>query len=259
MTETHGVSEPRASEPRASEPRGATPDRLRDGVRDALLTALRDDADRSGAPAARRLAAAGAAGTLGAIGALLLLSGHPFGHHPAWHHLTFACLWAALLVVVFALYWLRVRTPRWPLGDASRTALIALGLAGFAAPLSPDPHMLHAWSAWWAGAWLDRALGPFVSAFALGMASSLPLAALAYWLSVPRVRRPERRLALAAAAMIAALLAPGIALQCVGEPWRAALGWLLGALGGAGAGVGFVRVVSPPPSRPGAAAHARRP
>ena len=33
----------------------------------------------------------------------LLLSGHPYEHHPTWHVLLFSVVWSGLLVVMFAL------------------------------------------------------------------------------------------------------------------------------------------------------------
>jgi hypothetical protein len=210
-----------------------TPEALREGVREGVVAAL----GQTGAPAARRLLAAGAAGVLGSVGAVFLLAGHPFGHHPSWHLATFSCLWGALLVVAFALVWLRIRTPDWPLADGARVGLVALGLAGLAALLSPDPHVLHAWQETGVARWLAEIGGGIASALGLGLAVGLPASLLGAVSTPRRVHRRDRRLVAVAAGMVTLLLLPGIALQCVGEARGTFLGWLLATLLGSGAGI----------------------
>lgn len=209
------------------------PDELREGVREAVLAAL----GQTGAHAARRVFAAGAAGVLGSVGAVLLLAGHPFGHHPSWHLAVFSCVWGALLVVAFALMWLRIRTREWPLADGARTAVVALGLVGFAAILSPDPHVLHAWLDAAAGRWLAGLGGAFASALGLGLAIGLPLGSLSAAVTLRSLPRRDGRLALVSTGMVALLLLPGIALQCVAAAAGTFSGWLLGMLLGSGSGV----------------------
>ncbi len=223
---------------------------LRSSVREALASALQADAERSGISAARRLIASGGAGAVGAAGALVALTGHPFGHHPAGHLVGFSCLWAAAFVVVFALCWLRIRTPRWPLADAARTALIALGLAGLAALLSPDPHVLHAWSSGPVGGWLGQQAGLFASAGGLGLASSFALASLAACISFRKLGRLDARLVGLSAAVVVLMLLPGITLHCAGETFAAWLGWTAGTLLGSGAGISSVCVLRRAWARP---------
>jgi len=214
------------------------PEGLREGVRDALLTAL----GQTGARTARTLLAAGAAGVLGSVGAVLLLAGHPFGHHPSWHLATFSCLWGALLVVAFALLWLRIQTPGWPLADAARAGVVAVGVAGFAAVFSPDPHVWHAWLAADVGRRLEELGGAFASALGLGLITGAPLGALAGLLTL-RVARPRGvRLVLVSTGAVGALLLPGIALQCVGAPAGSFSGWMLGTLLGVASGVALALV-----------------
>lgn len=209
------------------------PDAVREGVREGVLAAL----GQSGSGAARRVLAAGAAGVVGSVGAVLLLAGHPFDHHPSWHVATFSCAWGALLVVAFALLWLRIRTPGWPLADSARAAIVALGLAGLAAPFSPDPHVLHAWHGTGVGRWLVEAGGAFPSALVLGLVIGAPLGLLSAVASLRASRRRDARLALVATGMMGLLLLPGIALQCVDAPAGSFPGWLLGTLLGSGAGI----------------------
>lgn len=209
------------------------PDALREGVREGVLAAI----GQSGARTARRLLAAGAAGVIGSVGAVLLLIGHPFDHHPSWHLATFSCTWGALLVVAFALLWLRIRTPEWPLADGARAGIVALGLAGLAAILSPDPHVLHAWHDTEAGRWLAEVGGAFTSTLALGLAIGAALGLASAGLTLRASRRRDGRLALVATAMVAVLLLPGIALQCVDAPAGSFVGWFLGTLLGSGSGI----------------------
>lgn len=226
-----------------------TPDALREGVREGILAAL----GQTGTHTARRLFAAGAAGVLGSVGAVLLLAGHPFGHHPSWHLATFSCLWGALLVVAFALVWLRIRAPGWPLADGARAGVVALGLAGFAAFLSPDPHVLHAWHGTSLARWLAEVGGTFASAAGLGLLVGLALglasAALALRGSKPR----DGRLVLVATAMVTFLLLPAIALQCVGATVGTFFGWLLGTLLGSAVGIAVGLVPWRESGRPAAA------
>ena len=109
-----------------------TPEELREGVRSGILASIQRDIDLRGGRTARLLASAGLSGILGAVGAILLISGHPFDHHPPWHVAVFASVWAGLLVVSLSFAFLRVRTPSLPLARAACVGVLGLGLAGVA-------------------------------------------------------------------------------------------------------------------------------
>lgn len=81
-----------------------TPDELREGVREGILTSLRRDLDLRGSRTARLLLLAGVGGVTGSLGATALLAGHPFGHHAPWHVAAFSAVWAGLLVVLRSRY-----------------------------------------------------------------------------------------------------------------------------------------------------------
>ncbi len=101
-----------------------TPSELRAGVRAGILAAVERDAELRGGRTARLLAAAGALGVLGAVGITLMISGHPFGHHPPWHVVVVTATWSGLLVVSLALIFLGVRTPSLPLARAACTGIV---------------------------------------------------------------------------------------------------------------------------------------
>lgn len=211
-----------------------TPSDLRKAVREAIVSSIRQDVERRGARTAGWLAGAGASGVLGALGAMLLLSGHPYGHHPSWHAVAFAATWAGLLVVYLSLIVLRVRTPSLPLDRAAMSAVLGLGVAGVCGALCPEGHFL----AWWHDTRLGRSLitGPGLAASALcfGLVTTA-VCALSGSLLALRVAQPSPAGAFLPAALLVALLAPGIALQSVDAPAAAPAGWLLGAaLGGYG-------------------------
>src|SRR5262245_39852693 len=128
--------------PRSPVENHGPPSELREGVRSGIVEALLRDFDRRGAQTARLLALAGVGGVAGALGAMLLISGHPFGHHATWHVAVFSAVWAGLLVVALAIALLEVRTPTLPLASAAAIGLIGLGLAGLCGAACPDPHFL---------------------------------------------------------------------------------------------------------------------
>lgn len=217
----------------ANEP---TPPELREGTRSGILASLERDVERRGGRTARLLAAAGAIGVAGAVGLTLLLSGHPFGHHPPWHVLVFTAVWVGLLVVSLALVFLEVRTPSLPLARAAAVGILGLGLAGLCGAACPDPHFLSWWSSTAAGGSLAAAGGLALSALCFGLVTSFFLAAAAAFVALGGKRRAPVR-PLLPAAMLLLLLAPGIALQSIGTSLGAFSGWLLAAAGGAYAGV----------------------
>lgn len=213
-----------------------TPSDLREGVRSRILAAVQQDAELRGARTARRLAAAGALGVSGAIGITLLMSGHPFGHHPSWHFVVFTAVWCGLLVVSLALVFLQIRTPALPLARSACVGLLGLGLAGLCGAVCPDPHFLHWWFATAASSRLSAAGGVAVGVLCFGVVTSLFFAAVATVIALGGARRGPIRPFFPAVALLL-LVAPGVALQSFGHSWAVFAGWILGTAGGAYAGV----------------------
>jgi hypothetical protein len=208
-----------------------TSSELRDGVREAMLGALRQDVDRTGGRTARRLLAVGATGVLGALGATLLLSGHPYAHHPSWHAVFAAAIWAGLLVVSLTFVALQVRTPSLPIGQAAMVAVLGLGIAGICSAASPDGHFLQWWNHTRLGSHVAAQGGPATSALCFGFVTTLIFAAVASALAL-RDWSGIARSAVLPAAMLFALLVPGIALQSVDTPSGVFVAWIAaGALG----------------------------
>jgi len=213
-----------------------TPPDVREGVRSGIYAALERDVERRGGHTARLLAAAGVVGVIGAVGLMLLVSGHPFDHHPTWHVAVFSAVWAGLLVVSLAVAFLRVRTPTLPLARSASVGLLGLGVAGICGVACPDPHFLAWWSSTSVGTGLVESGGRAVSALCFGVVSSLFIAASAAFLAVGDARRAPIRPFLPAA-MLLLLLAPGVALQSVGTSWAVFSGWFVGTTAGVYSGV----------------------
>ncbi len=213
-----------------------TPLELREGVRSGILASIQRDADLRGGRTARLLVAAGIAGVAGALGGTLLVTTHPFDHHPAWHSAVFSVLWAGLLVVTFAIAFLRIRTPDLPLARAASVGLVGLGLAGICGAVCPDHHFLHWWSGTDAGSSLAEAGGLALSALCFGLFSSLFFGLVSATLLLrPRGLAPVRPFLSAAVLFI--LLAPAVALQSVDTSAGVFLGWLAGTAVGTYVGV----------------------
>jgi hypothetical protein len=213
-----------------------TPVPLREGVRAGILAVLTRDVELRGGRTARLLAAAGAIGILGAVGTTLMLSGHPYGHHPSWHVVVFSAMWAGLLVVSLSLVLLRVRTPSLPLARAASVGLLGLGAAGICGALCPDPHFLAWWSGTAVGGALARAGGLAMSALCFGLVTTAFFGAASALLLLGGRGHPSVRPFLPAVALIA-LLAPGVALQSVGTSWGVFASWLAGTAAGAYTGI----------------------
>jgi hypothetical protein len=213
-----------------------TPGELREGVRSAIVDTLERDVEMRGGRTARLLAAAGAIGVLGALGVTLMLSGHPFGHHPPWHVLVFTAVWAGLLVVSLALVFLQVRTPSLPLARAASVGILGLGVAGICGALCPDPHVLGWWSGTGVGGALSRIGGPALSALCFGSVTTLFVGTVSALL-VPGGRSGRPAGSPLPAVMLLVLLAPGVALQSIDTSLGVFSSWLLGTAGGAYAGV----------------------
>ena len=212
-----------------------TPREVREGVRSGILAALRRDVELRGARTARLLLAAGAIGAAGAVGLTLLLSGHPFSHHPTWHVLALPAVWAGLLVVCLALAFLQVRTPSLPLARSASVGILGLGLAGICGAACPDPHFLQWWSATAVGDHLIEAGGLALSALCFGLVTSLFFGAVAAVLALAGHGPPIGPFL--PAAMLLVLLSPGVALQSVDASLGVLAGWLMGTAAGAYTGV----------------------
>lgn len=218
-----------------------TPPEVREGVRTGILASIRQDVEQRGSRTARFLLAAGAVGVIGAIGATLLLSGHPYHHHPPWHVTVFTTVWAGLLFVSFAIALLQVRTPSLPLARSATVGILGLGLAGICGALCPDQHFLHWWSASTVGQPVTETTGLALSALCFGLVTTMVFGAAAAFAVLRARARPVG--ALLPAAVLAVLLAPGVALQSVGTSAGVFIGWLLGTGAGAYLGVaGAIRL-----------------
>ncbi|GEM_PF-5390739 len=209
-----------------------TPNDVRDGVRSGILDAIKQDVEHRGGRTARLLGAAGVAGVFGAIGITLLISGHPFGHHPPWHIAVFSAIWAGLLVVALALVFLRVRTPTLPLPQAAMTGVLALGMAGICGAICPDHHFLHWWSGTSVGGALSGAGGLGLAALCFGGVTTLFIGFVAALLTLTGEQKP-----LLPALAVFVMLFPGVVLQSVGASAGSAMSWLAGTAAGAFVGV----------------------
>lgn len=212
-----------------------SPPEVREGVRSGILSSIQHDVELRGGRTARLLVAAGLIGVLGAIGVTLLVSGHPFGHHPPWHVAVFSAIWAGLLVVSFAIAFLQVRTPSLPLARSAAVGILGLGLAGICGAVCPDQHFLGWWSATGIGAPLTQTGGPALSALCFGLLTTLFVGLVSAILMLGAALRPVNPLLPAAVLFI--LLVPGVALQSVDASFGVATGWLAGTAAGAYLGV----------------------
>jgi hypothetical protein len=213
-----------------------TPPDLREGVRSGIVASLERDLAQRGGRTARRLLIAGVVGVLAAVGVTLLLSGHPYGHHPPWHAVVFGAVWTGLLVVCLSLVLLEVRTPSLPLARLALVAMLGLGFAGICGAACPDQHFLHWWSSTAVGGRLVEGGGLGLSALCFGGVSALAFGAGAAFLGLGAKGEPPVR-PLVPAAMLLALLAPGVALQSIDTSWAVFWSWLFGTGAGAYAGV----------------------
>ena len=209
-----------------------TPNDVREGVRSGILDAIKQDVEHRGGRTARLLVASGVAGVFGAIGITLLISGHPFGHHPPWHVAVFSAVWAGLLVVALAFVFLRVRTPTLPLSQAAMTGVLALGLAGICGAICPDQHFLHWWSETGVGGSLSGAGGIGLAALCFGGVTTLFIGFLAALMTLTREQKP-----LLPAFVVFVMLVPGVVLQSVGASAGSLMSWLAGTAAGAFVGV----------------------
>jgi hypothetical protein len=214
----------------------STPQELRKGVREGILTALGRDTELRGARTARRLVSAGFVGVAGAIGAMALVLEHPYGHHPHWHEFIFTAIWTGLLIVSLALVFLQLRTPSLPIGRAAAVGLLTLGVAGVCSLLCPDRHVMQWWLESTPGTWLaTRTIAP-LSALCFGLGTTFGFASIGAALLLSRSPSHVSIRALAAS-MILLLLLPGLILESVGLGASVFAGWIAGTAIGGYAGV----------------------
>lgn len=212
-----------------------TPADIREGVRSGILATIEQDVERRGGQTARRLLAAGLVGVAGALGVTLLVSSHPYGHHPPWHVVVFSTVWAGLLVVSSAVALLDVRTPRLPLARSASIGILGLGLAGICGAVCPDPHFLHWWSATRVGMPVAEHAGLAVSSICFGLVTTLVIGLVSAFLVLCDGRPAVAPLL--STAVLVVLLTPGVALQSVGTSVGVFAGWWAGTAAGAYAGV----------------------
>jgi hypothetical protein len=212
------------------------PGELREGVREALLTSLKQDFDLRGGRTARRLVVAGIVGVSGAVGMTFLVAGHPLGQHQPWVLSVFSAIWAGLLVVALALGLLGIRTTRLALGQAAMVGVIGLALASLCSFLCANQHFLVWWGETAIGAWLLGTAGFSASTLCFGLLTSLFFGAVSALMVFPkdRARQPKPLLP---AAMILVLLTPGLVMQSLGSSLGAFLAWTAGTGIGAYLGV----------------------
>ena len=153
----------------SNEPSPRTPEALRDGVREGILGALRQDLDRSSGMIARNLALAGVLGCATAIGAVVLFSGGTLDSVHGWHLAFCATAWTAILVECYLVVLLRIEGRRLSLGHATTLALVGFAAAAALGALCPHPHYLEWWSATRAGDVSTRLAGEIGSAFCFGL------------------------------------------------------------------------------------------
>jgi hypothetical protein len=212
------------------------PGELREGVREGILAALGRDVELRAGRTAGRLVSAGVVGVAGAVGAMLLVTNHPFGHHPHWHEMVFSAIWAGLLVISFSLVFLQLRTPHLPLAGAAAVGLLALGLAGICSLLCPDPHVLDWWFRTAPGARLAADAGALGSALCFGATTAFGFAAIPAMCFL-KGATPDGWVRTVSAAWVFVLLLPGVLLESVGMPAGVLAGWTGGTAAGAYAGV----------------------
>lgn len=213
-----------------------TPSEVREGVRSGILATIKQDVELRGGRTARLLVAAGFIGVAGALGVTLLVSAHPFDHHPPWHALVFSTVWAGLLVVSFAVAFLQVRTPRLPLAKSAAVGILGLGLAGICGAVCPDQHFLHWWSDTHVGMPLEHAAGLPVSSMCFGLVTTTVIGLASSFVVLCDGKQPAVG-PLLPTAILVVLLAPGVALQSVDTSAWVFAGWFLGTALGAFAGV----------------------
>jgi len=225
-------------------PAPPTPGSLREGVRQGILGALREDLDRTSGATTRRLALAGVLGVATAIGAVILFSGGTLASVHGWHLAFCAAVWAGILVECFLVVLLRIEGRRLSIGHATTLALVGFLLAAALGVLCPDPHYIEWWGATRAGGVSTRFAGDPGSAFCFGLCLAGAIALGASLIANFRSTAP--RSAWLSAMLLFLLMWPAMILQFSNAAMSVfaagTLGLSVGIGLGLGAGVGVDRL-----------------
>jgi hypothetical protein len=127
---------------------------IRLGLRDALAREI----DMTSRKTALRVAGGGALGLFTAVVVSGLFSRDGFLASPV-HLAICSAAWSSLVVVLFVLVVLRIRTPRLPLAESALLALVGLSLAAVLGVACPHPQILMEWMHTPVGVWATSALG----------------------------------------------------------------------------------------------------
>jgi len=237
-----GVAEEQAHES-GSNGASPTPGSLREGVREGILDALREDLDRTSGITTRSLALAGVLGVATAIGAVILFSGGTLASVHGWHLAFCAAAWAGILVECFLVVLLRIEGRRLSLGHATTLALIGFALAATLGVFCPHPHYIEWWSATLVGGTAAHFAGDLGSAFCFGLCLAAPVALGASLIANFRSTAP--RSVWHSAMLLFLLMWPAMILQFSNLAWTVFAGGTVGLCIGIGlgltAGVGIDR------------------
>lgn len=189
----------------------ATPGNVREGVREGILGALREDLDRTSFATTRSLALAGVLGVATAIGAVILFSGGTLASVRGWHLVFCGAAWAGTLAICFLVVLLRVEGRRLSLGHATTLALVGFVAAAALGLVCPHPHYFEWWNGTRAGGVAGRFAGDPGSAFCFGLCTAGAIA-LGAWL-IASFRRGSLQSVWLSAILLFLLMWPALVLQ----------------------------------------------
>jgi hypothetical protein len=221
-----------------------TPGNLREGVREGILGALREDLDRTSGATTRSLALAGVLGIATAIGAVILFSGGTLASIHGWHLAFCAAAWSAILVECFLVVLLRIRGRRLSVGHATTLALVGFLTAAALGVMCPHPHYIEWWNATRVGGVAARFAGDAGSAFCFGLCLAGAIALGASLIANFRSTAP--RSVWLSATLLFLLMWPALILQfskaSAADFAAGTLGLSVGICLGLGLGVGVDRL-----------------
>ncbi len=212
---------------------------VREGVRLGIRDALARDVDRTSTRTVRQLALAGGLGLASSGAAVALFARGSPGRADSMHLALCAAAWSSVLVIAYAFILLRVGSRRFPVAQASATALLGLVVASLLGIVCPHPLML----AWWMeppmGAIAQSWLGLEVNTLCLGLCLAIiaggvafVLAAIAGWVA-PGV--------VLSSALLFAVVWPAVAVQSIGTSPTTLISWTIGLGFGSLIGVAAAR------------------